>query len=188
MLNERIIKALEMKGFKRWTKGTMDRLYINAETLGLELDYYKTGNICSAIYRGESISNNMAREMKAAKTYVDITDGTVHSTSWTLQKDVEIMLDDTMEEVEHEADEDEATTEAAEIVDDLAAIPEATLSVRFMAAKSEIFRLEPEILRDKRSGMTETPAHVKRLAAMEAAEQALNRIEAEIKRRGLEWE
>ena len=153
MLNEKIIKALEKKGFNRWTKGTIDRLYINAEMLGLKLDYYKTGNICSASYRGEYISNNHAREMKAAKTYVDITDGTVHSTSWTLQKDAEIMLDDTMEEVEQETDEDEATAVAAEIVDDLAAIPETTLQVRFMAAK-----------------------------------QALNRIQAEIKRRGLEWE
>lgn len=37
------IKALEDMGFKRWQKGTMDRLYINASTLGLVCEYYRTG-------------------------------------------------------------------------------------------------------------------------------------------------
>ena len=66
------IEELEGLGFKRWTKGNMDRLYINAELLGLHCDYYNSGNICSATLNGEAISNTKARGLKIAKTYIDI--------------------------------------------------------------------------------------------------------------------
>ena len=50
-------------GASRWTKGGHDRLYINdagAELLGLEVDRYKSGNICYATLDGEKISNSAA--------------------------------------------------------------------------------------------------------------------------------
>ena len=81
--DERIIE-LESKGFKRWTKGTMDRLYINASQLGLDCDYYKTGNISGAEFKGKHVSNCEARRMKAAKTYIDILTGKAHSDNRTL--------------------------------------------------------------------------------------------------------
>ena len=59
------INELENKGFKRWTKGNLDRLYINATQLGLECDYYKTGNVRSAWFNGDHVSNSEACRMKA---------------------------------------------------------------------------------------------------------------------------
>ena len=66
------IKTLEEKGFKRWTKGNIDRLYINASQLGLNCTKYNTGNIRSATFQGVGISNCHARKMYAAKTYIDL--------------------------------------------------------------------------------------------------------------------
>lgn len=71
MTRERI-EVLQSKGFRRWTKGAKDRLYINASDLGLVCTYYNTGNIRSAHLNGDSISNSRARKMKAAKTFIDL--------------------------------------------------------------------------------------------------------------------
>ena len=57
----------------------MDRLYINAAQLGLVCSYYKTGNISSAEFDGERISNCEARRMKASKTFIDIKTDRVYS-------------------------------------------------------------------------------------------------------------
>lgn len=86
MITEERIEELTKKGFNRWTKGNMDRLYINAAQLGLDCTYYKTGNISGADFQGCSISNCEARRMKAAKTYIDIKTGKVHSDNSTLEK------------------------------------------------------------------------------------------------------
>lgn len=79
MLNEKKIAELIEKGFNRWTKGNLDRLYINASQLGLVCSYYKTGNISSAEFNGNGISNCQARRYKAAKTFIDVKTGHVHS-------------------------------------------------------------------------------------------------------------
>lgn len=78
------IEELEAMGFKRWTKGGMDRLYINASALGLNCSYYKTGNISNAWFDGYEISNCEARRMKASKTYIDIKTEKVYSDNTTL--------------------------------------------------------------------------------------------------------
>ena len=88
MTNERIA-ALEALGFNRWTKGNYDRLYINAKALGLDCSYYKTGNISGATFNGETISNSQAYRYKAAKTYIDIKTGEVHSDYPTLAEAAE---------------------------------------------------------------------------------------------------
>lgn len=85
MTHERIVE-LEQKGFKRWTKGNIDRLYINASQLGLDCEYYKTGNIRYAEFRGEMVSNTQARKMKASRTYIDINTDRVYS-------DIELLKD-----------------------------------------------------------------------------------------------
>lgn len=98
-LTEKTIAALEAKGFNRWTKGNMDRLYINATHLGLELTYYKTGNISSAYMNGERISNAQGYRYKAAKTYIDIQTGEVHSDRDDLKEAAQELLnsvDDTI--------------------------------------------------------------------------------------------
>ena len=89
MLSEEEITALEEKGFRRWQKGMLDRLYINAAQLGLEYSRYNTGNISSAAFRGEYISNSQARRMLNAKTYVDVESGRVWSDEGTLKEAAE---------------------------------------------------------------------------------------------------
>lgn len=78
-MNAELITKLEQNGFNRWTKGNMDRLYINAAQLGLVCSYYNTGNIRSATFRGDGISNCRARKLKAAKTFIDLHTNIVHS-------------------------------------------------------------------------------------------------------------
>jgi len=56
-MTEANIKELERLGFTRWTKGNMDRMYVNASALGLECEYYNTGNIHRATFCGEIVSN-----------------------------------------------------------------------------------------------------------------------------------
>lgn len=78
-MNEELIKALEAKGFKRWQKNGMDRMYINGGALGLVCWYYKSGNIQAAELDGEKISNSKARVLKNAKTYIDLKRGLIVS-------------------------------------------------------------------------------------------------------------
>lgn len=77
-------QKLEKLGFKRWQKNGMDRFYINATKLGLEYTTYKTGNVCSAWFRGDAISNCEARRMLSAKTYIDAKDWTLHCDHYML--------------------------------------------------------------------------------------------------------
>jgi hypothetical protein len=53
------IEALIALGGQSWTKGDNYRIYFNdpATWAGLELEHYNTGNISSAAWRGEDISN-----------------------------------------------------------------------------------------------------------------------------------
>lgn len=78
------IEELEKLGFNRWQKNGMDRMYINAGTLGLTCTYHKTGSISYAEFKGEYVSNNQARAMKAAKTYIDMVKNQIVSDSATL--------------------------------------------------------------------------------------------------------
>ena len=80
------IEELEALGFKRWQKGNMDRLYINASMLGLNYGRYNTGNIKWAEFQGNSISNCQARRMLSAKTYIDVKTEKVYSDSYTLER------------------------------------------------------------------------------------------------------
>ena len=78
-MTQEMIKKFEDAGCKRWTKGNLDRLYISASTLGLECNYYSTGNIKGAKLAGMEISNCLARKIKAAKMYFEVSDGSFHS-------------------------------------------------------------------------------------------------------------
>ena len=69
-------------GGRRWQKNGMDRIYLNdwAEFAGLDVSYYKSGNISSAGYRGEGISNAQARHILASirNVWFDLADGELH--------------------------------------------------------------------------------------------------------------
>ena len=80
-----IIEALTKK-FGRWTKKgsngkVYDRIYFNGTDLGMEVSYYRSGNISSAAVDGESISNCEARRIMGSKAYFDLTDNTLHMDS-----------------------------------------------------------------------------------------------------------
>lgn len=67
------IEELEKRGFNRWVKGDMDRLYFNVEKSEyLDVDYYKSGNVCSAYLDGERISNAEAYRLMAVKCFIDL--------------------------------------------------------------------------------------------------------------------
>lgn len=99
-MESKMIEKLEAKGFKRWTKGNFDRLYVNAEDLGLECECYSGGNIRYAELDGEKISNSWARELKKAKTFIDVKTGEIHSDSETLKEKVEEIIDQLNEDEE----------------------------------------------------------------------------------------
>ena len=71
-MNKKMIKALESKGFHRWTKGDYDRLYANAEDFGLYTESYNSGNIRYAELNGVKISNAAAGRILSAKIYIDV--------------------------------------------------------------------------------------------------------------------
>jgi hypothetical protein len=80
-MKDATIKKYEAAGFKRWTKNGLDRLYIDAEALGLEVERYGTGNVKSATWQGEKVSNADARRILASKAYIDVETGELHVSS-----------------------------------------------------------------------------------------------------------
>ena len=61
------------------------RRYIPMETwtelAGIEIDYYNSGNISFAAYKGEPFANSRAAALRAAKVWVD-EDDQVHVDHW----------------------------------------------------------------------------------------------------------
>lgn len=67
------IESLEKKGFNRWSKGDMDRLYFNIERSGhMVVDHYNTGNISFASVDGEEISHRFAGQILSVKCFIDL--------------------------------------------------------------------------------------------------------------------
>ena len=79
------IRLLAGMGFKRWQKGNFDRLYINAEDLGLEMEYLGPG-IMAATLCGEEIEPKDAQNLRYAKTYIDLNNGTAYSEDYRLEQ------------------------------------------------------------------------------------------------------
>ena len=76
-LTEEGIEKLVALGATRWSKYGKDRIYLKniAKELGLEFERYNTGNICSATFKGEVISNSKCGRMlgQMEKAFIDIT-------------------------------------------------------------------------------------------------------------------
>lgn len=94
-------KTLTDRGFNRWTKKlsngkVMDRLYIKPEYLGLELTRYKSGNISSAKFNGETISNSEARRIEGTKCYVDVATKEVVCDRDDLKQAAQEVVDDAL--------------------------------------------------------------------------------------------
>lgn len=69
-------------GGRRWQKNGMDRIYLNdwTEHAGIDIDYYKSGNICYAAIDGRSVANGRISSIvgTVANVYFDNADGLLH--------------------------------------------------------------------------------------------------------------
>lgn len=78
-INAETIAKLEAAGFNRWTKGNMDRLYVNADTLGLEVQVSKAGKAKSeGIWNGAEVYKQEADEILHSKVWIDVATGELH--------------------------------------------------------------------------------------------------------------
>lgn len=72
-------KKLYEIGGREWQKGSHHRIYFGAkalkELIGLEVKYYKTGNVADAFLNGERISNSEARRILGTRGYYDVVAG-----------------------------------------------------------------------------------------------------------------
>ena len=103
---EKLITALEEKGFKRWTKGDKDRMYVDAEKLGLKVQKYGSGAVKRAEWDGEKISNCEGAAMLHAKTYLDLKDMSVHSDDSDLFAAAEAIIEEIRASIEEEKKEE----------------------------------------------------------------------------------
>ena len=76
-LSEANIQRMIDDGAKRWTKYEEDRLYLSHEALGLVVERYNTGNIFSAKWQGEHISNTYATELDAVNLWLNLKNGKI---------------------------------------------------------------------------------------------------------------
>ena len=104
---EKLITALEERGFKRWTKGDKDRMYIDAEKLGLKVQKYGSGAVKHAEWDGEKISNREGAAMLHAKTYLDLTDMSVHSDDSDLLAAAKAIIEEIRASLEEEEKKEE---------------------------------------------------------------------------------
>ncbi|MFF0629783.1 hypothetical protein [Streptomyces sp. NPDC004296] len=76
------VETMTAIGGNRWQRNGMDRVYFNnwAELAGIETSRYNTGNISSATYQGEGISNSQAYKLLGCidKVWFDAADGKLH--------------------------------------------------------------------------------------------------------------
>lgn len=81
-----VTEKLEALGIDAWGCGDMKRYYINSDKLeavfGLEIGYYKSGNISSARLNGEGISNSKAAKLIGQKIYFDAVSGEWMQKTW----------------------------------------------------------------------------------------------------------
>lgn len=90
-LNDDQIAKLEKDGWSRWTVKNYDRLYFNSNKNGiLDIETYKTGNICYSAWNGEEISHAEAYRILNLKCYVDVADARVTIRSYGSADDDEI--------------------------------------------------------------------------------------------------
>lgn len=155
-------EQIEAIGGRRWSKsdGTL-RVYINTEVwapmVGLEIDYYKSGNIQHAALNGEKISNSKAYKLTAIKVYWQ--DGKI----W-ITKDAELAdqirdaIDRAVEALD--SNDDDTDDQGQDVIDTLAAsttvakLRETGRTVRQIAAAigvsiSTVYRWARDICRPR---------------------------------------
>ncbi|MGY0323560.1 hypothetical protein [Limosilactobacillus fermentum] len=93
-LTEEQVRALIAKGFIRWTKYDMDRLYFDLEKAGLlEIERYKSGRISYSEFQGEAISHSLASKLLGVKVWIDVQTGQMYSKAYDEEnKDIVVAL------------------------------------------------------------------------------------------------
>ena len=103
-LTEKQIAKLESKGFKRWTKGDYDRLYINAYNIhGIDTNWKKNGKKTLTI-NGEELSYTKSAELSYAKIYIDVKTGEVVADWDSVKALAEAELNEVIEETTETVD------------------------------------------------------------------------------------
>lgn len=76
------VETMTAIGGRLWERNGMRRVYFNnwADLAGLEVTLYNTGNISSASYKGDGISNSQAYKLGGCidKVWFDAADGKLH--------------------------------------------------------------------------------------------------------------
>lgn len=78
------IEKIEAIG-NRWQKNGMDRIYINADALGFDAN--------NNTFNGKKISKGVANDLRNAKTYIDMNNNTICSSSPMLAAAVADIMD-----------------------------------------------------------------------------------------------
>ena len=88
MTEEMIKNLIEKKGFKRWTKGDKDRLYIQAYELPfVKTNWKKNGKKTLSLF-GEELSYTKSSQLNHAQFYIDVKTGeAVTSIEWAKTKE-----------------------------------------------------------------------------------------------------
>ena len=95
----KIVEELK-ENSKRWTAYGKDRLYLEWKTIiGLDIQYYKTGNISSATLQGISISNSKATQYLSGKAYIDMQKNQLVCDEW-MDKDMILLLQETIQSLD----------------------------------------------------------------------------------------
>ena len=107
---EKLVAKLEAHGWKRWTKDAKDRMYVDAEKLGLKVQKYGSGAVKHAEWDGEKISNREGDALLHAKTYLDLQTMKVESEKWALKDAAEAVIEEVRSSLEEEEKKEEKET------------------------------------------------------------------------------
>ena len=109
--NNQVEKILETKAGKLWEKYGKKRIYLDIKTaLGMDVDYYKTGNISSCFINGEKISNSKANKILSGKCFIDLNNDNKVVFQWATDELIDFVeeyLNQLEEEQEEEQEEQE---------------------------------------------------------------------------------
>ena len=95
MLSNAQIYALEAVGFKRWTKGNHDRLYINARDIpDIHIEYHKYANRPPRVScDNETYGCGKSACIIYSKTYIDVKTGELTSDNTLMTTKAEELMD-----------------------------------------------------------------------------------------------
>ena len=176
---EEAMDALKKVGFTRWQKNGKDRLYINADSLGLEITWGKRmGQVESASFQGEDISKRYASELRSAKTYVDVKTQEIIGTDEKLKEIATNLYMETLTKAYEDAVN--SSTNAKPVETDAPAV-ETTSPVAEETAPTEIAAPAEETAPESKPTVEEAKANLKKSIKVPVETTNANALEHGIK-------